>query len=232
MANFRSGIGQNLSADTLWDAAGDVAYATADATGAILTIGSTDEVLTVADGLPSWAAAGGGGATTREGGNTTEATTTSTSAVDLLSATSLTIAATEPFQLTACARKTTGASGRGILGWKENATVVWDAATGASSPGLYRTSITEQAENGSVDNRFSSRVTNYLSGKATGNFQSYTAAGVYVEGQFTLWHGGTDGDTVVHGTDEITSFIIRGEIADSDITLGVDEMHIYSFAIS
>ncbi len=43
------------------DATGDIYYRTAGGAFARLAIGSTDEVLTVASGLPSWAAASGGG---------------------------------------------------------------------------------------------------------------------------------------------------------------------------
>jgi hypothetical protein len=183
-------------------------------------------------GVLSWGAAGGG-ASTREGGNTTESTTTSTSAVDLISAASLTIAAAQPFQITAGARKTTGASGRGMLGIKENCTVIWDAETGAISAGIWRSGTGNAAENGSADNRFSSRVTNYVHGKGTGNFMNYDTSGAYVDTRFALTYAGICGDaTMVMGTDEITSFTIRGEIADSAITLGTDEFHIYSWAIS
>jgi len=43
------------------DATGDIYYRTAGGAFARLAVGSTDEVLTVASGLPSWAAAAGGG---------------------------------------------------------------------------------------------------------------------------------------------------------------------------
>ena len=57
MADFSGAAGQNLAEDTLWDAAGDVAYGTGSDTGAVLTIGSACDVLVVACGLPSWGTA-------------------------------------------------------------------------------------------------------------------------------------------------------------------------------
>ena len=48
------------------DATGDLYYRTAGGAFARLGIGATDQVLTVASGLPSWAAAGGGGLTLLE----------------------------------------------------------------------------------------------------------------------------------------------------------------------
>jgi len=57
MANFSGAVGQNLSEDTLWDAAGDLAYGTASDTAGILSIGDACEVLVVAGGLPSWGTA-------------------------------------------------------------------------------------------------------------------------------------------------------------------------------
>ncbi len=46
--------GGNIATDTLWAAAGDLAYASGNDAGAILGIGSAGQVLRVAAGLPAW----------------------------------------------------------------------------------------------------------------------------------------------------------------------------------
>ena len=53
MADFTSGA-PSLATDAAWNAAGDIVYATADDTAAILTVGSTNAVLQVTCGLPAW----------------------------------------------------------------------------------------------------------------------------------------------------------------------------------
>ena len=55
---------------------GDVLYSSGANTLARLAIGSTDDVLTVAGGVPTWASAGGGGAWTSEGTATASGDTT------------------------------------------------------------------------------------------------------------------------------------------------------------
>jgi hypothetical protein len=55
MANFSGAVGQNLSEDTLWDAAGDLAYGTGNDTSTVLAIGDACEVLKVScAGIPTW----------------------------------------------------------------------------------------------------------------------------------------------------------------------------------
>lgn len=50
-----------MVADTLWNAAGDIVYATGDNAGTILPIGTVGHVLTISAGtVPTWAAASGG----------------------------------------------------------------------------------------------------------------------------------------------------------------------------
>jgi hypothetical protein len=46
--------GASLATDVLWAAAGDIAYATANDTATVLTIGSAGDVLQVVAGLPAW----------------------------------------------------------------------------------------------------------------------------------------------------------------------------------
>jgi hypothetical protein len=50
-----------MATDPLWNAAGDIAYATGDDAGTVLPIGTVGHVLTVGAGtVPTWAAATGG----------------------------------------------------------------------------------------------------------------------------------------------------------------------------
>ena len=70
MADFTSAHVREISESPLWAAAGDILYATADDAGTVLTIGDTNAVLQVSDGLPAWSTgalavdSGGTGATT------------------------------------------------------------------------------------------------------------------------------------------------------------------------
>lgn len=45
-----------LATDSLWNAAGDIAYATGDNAGAVLPAGATGSVLRIVSGLPAWVA--------------------------------------------------------------------------------------------------------------------------------------------------------------------------------
>ena len=90
------------------------------------------------------------GGLTREGGNTTEATTTSTSAVDLVSITSLSVATGSPIDARGLARKSGGAASNGGIGLKINATVVSEANATAGHGGAVWTGSTnaDRAEAG------------------------------------------------------------------------------------
>jgi hypothetical protein len=172
------------------------------------------------------AAAGAGGATTREGGQTTEATTTSTSATDLLSATSLTLAAAEPFKFSVVGRKTSGAAENAALGYKLNTTVIAEAVATSRHP--YNTGTSNQAEDGGATVTVSSRVTNYTH-SAVGlrqNSVSATDAGVS-NGAVTDMNR-----SAPHPTVEITSLIMRGISDSASNTLGADELQVYSFSSS
>ena len=55
MAEFTSATaGGDITADSAWNAAGDIIYATADDTAAVLSIGDTNAVLQVSGGVPAW----------------------------------------------------------------------------------------------------------------------------------------------------------------------------------
>ena len=176
----------------------------------------------------SWASpAGGSGAVTRDGGQTTEATTTSTSAVDLLSATSLTVAALGPFTLVYDARKTSGAAARTACALKVNATVVGEAASLAN--GGWQGGAADQAENGMCWVNSGARLTNY-DGGMVGMFKVNLSA----DGTHQNTHINFDGlfDTADMLTVQITSLIIRGITLSASQTLGVDEMHVYEYGTS
>ena len=106
----------------------------------------TAKTLTDAEGL------------TRVGGNTTEATTTSTTAVDLLTATGLSIATNIPIFGLVSVRRTTGAASSNGFGVKLNTTVIGEAG---SSVSLVRTTATDQAEAHSANFWLGPRIANY-----------------------------------------------------------------------
>ena len=160
---------------------------------------------------------------TREGGNTTEATTTSTSAVDLLTATALTIAAAEPFIAVGAGRKTAVASA-GAIGLKLNTTTIAEAS--ASDDTVWVSTTTNQAESGPFDFIVAPRVTNYVT-PAVGRRVAYIAA------------GGASGSAVTSNlnrtaatapTAQITDVVLRALIASG--TVGTDEFHVYTMATS
>lgn len=176
-----------------------------------LAVGAANEVLSSDGTDPSWAAAGAG-AVTREGGNTTEATTTSTSAVDLLTAASLTLAALQPFYAVAALRRTSGAIAAASVGLKLNSTAVrsaqtWDSANDNNKPGW-------------VIYQGGPRLTSYT---LTGNMSF--GSGLDLSSNMLPW-------TVAAPTVEITALIVTAKVSDGDITMGADELHVYSFATS
>ena len=172
-------------------------------------------------GMP--AGGGAGGALTRVGGNTTEATTTSTSAVDLLSVASLTIATNEPIHCGVSGRKTTGATAAVALGLTLNATVVAEASTSS-------TRILVTNGNNAAQSRYSAfwlgpRLANYeLQGAGVALLSPTADTGVS--------QGGGPADSAAQPVAEITDLIIRGISNNALTTLGADELHIYSLANS
>ena len=199
-----------------------------DASGVIATVavGTAAQVLTSngAGAAPTFQAASSG-AITREGGNTTEATTTSTSAVDLISATGLTIAAVEAFQFILGARKTTGAAAAVALGLKINATLTADALTGGNKA-LYASGAGNLADEGTIEASFAGRVTNYLR-SGTGTFRVTSSTGV-PQGNDPFFPS----MTASIPNAEITDVVIRGVSGSASVTLGVDELQVYSMAAS
>lgn len=154
-------------------------------------------------------------ALTREGGNTTEATTTSSTAVDLLSATGLTIAALAPFRTIAVWRKASSASSsQAFLGWKLNTTTV--------AADLALSLNTTNAVNGYFEVVGGPRLTNYTQGGGMIGGRS--------EGGTGLISGGAT--TAAAPTAEITDVVLRAYVANDSPTVGFDEMHVYSQATS
>jgi hypothetical protein len=77
------GLKWAASSTSVMSGTGDVLYASGANTLARLGIGSTDDVLTVAGGVPTWAAAGGGATVSTQTIVPSGQTTTSTSPVDI-----------------------------------------------------------------------------------------------------------------------------------------------------
>ena len=152
-----------------------------------------------------------GVAVTREGGQTTEVTTSSTSTVDLLTAV-VSLAAAPPILGIANLRKTTGAVDDVKAGLKLNGVEV-------SSPNPC-TSTTNIARSGIIRWWLGGRVTDYLkAGQIIGEDDQ----------GFSFTNGISSNDIP---TATITAFIMRAKVDDSDITMGGDEMHVYSYASS
>ena len=196
-----------------------------DATEAVrLAVGADNEIVKVVTDILNYEAeaGGGGGAMTREGGNTTEATTTSTSAVDLLTASSLSIATDLTIHLVVAHRKTSGAANDTALGLKLNSTTTGEAITSVRAFGL--TSTTNQAESRFATCWIGPRLTNYnLQGSMVG-IASFKANDVAV--------GTEPSSTAAQPIATITDIVIRGITDSASNTLGVDELNVYSLARS
>ena len=163
--------------------------------------------------------AGAGGALTRVGGNTTEATTTSNTATDLMTISSISILGSTPWQLTGAARKTTGAAANAALGLTINATVVSEASSGGAT--FWRTGDGgDQITMGSFWLFFPSTLTSYTQG----------GINMYMERTNNIQAGVTG--TADASVATITTIVIRGVVANTSITVAVDEVHIYSYATS
>ena len=154
------------------------------------------------------------GAVTREGGNTTEATTTSTTAVDLLTASTLTIAVAEPILFGVSLRAVTNA---GFAGLKLNTTVVNEAAVVGSV-----LAVGPVASSGATLCYIGGRVTSYL----RGGTRIFSSSANIVTEAFDIFLDVADMPTV-----EITDVVIRG-IATGAGTTGADELQVYSLAAS
>ncbi len=195
-------------------AAGDAHHDEAHAVASHDTTATGAELDTLTDGsetaLHSHAPSG---AVTREGGNTTEATTTSTSTVNLLTAASLTIAATQFFLGIARLRKTAGAADYAQVNFRFNATSlmgahIWSRSTNAPGDSMLQMGA-------------GARLANYLT---SGRWGITTAAGAST--------GFLDAGSSNLPTVEVTDVIVIGWVHDANITMGADELQIYSFAAS
>jgi len=215
---------------------GDIIYADGTDTIARLAKGSADEVLTMGgSNAPTWAAASAG-AVTREGGNTTEATTTSYTATDLLSITSLTPDITENLICIAQIRNTApGAGADSAVGLKINSTINMEADITRSSLAQvgvrWATGADTIARAGSSFLLLGPQVTNYLSGVQSGYTSNQVSGGASAQ---SSWSRAQNFSADMPGA-AITSVIYRAEgedVTNPDPTIGIDEVHVYSLAVS
>ena len=163
-------------------------------------------------------------ALTRAGSNTTEATTTSTTAVDLITVSSLSIPALSPIRIEYVGRKTSGAAAVVKCGLKINSTVVGEAVVGASARG-YSASATDQAESGFAFIEIGPRLTSYVCGSHGMQKSAVTSSGAYALGSVLDDITGS----AVFPTVAITDVVIRGISNSALVTLAVDELHVYVF---
>lgn len=150
-------------------------------------------------------------AVTREGGNTTEATTTSTSLVDLLTASSLTVAVSEPVLAVASLRKSGGAANQSRAGVKLNTTAV--AADNNWANG------TDEAQSGHWSAKFTYGLTSYL------NAGVCHVVGPNGAGLFTRF-------ATSMPTATLTTVVVTALSNDALITTAADNLHVYSYAVS
>jgi len=217
LAKMAGGTDGNL---ITYDTSGNPAYVATGANDQVLTSNGPDTVPTF-----QAAAAGGGGAVAREGGNTTESTTTSTSVTDLHSVSSLTIAAATPFIVMSNGRKTAGSGPTAALGLKLNTTVISDASIGGGSF-LDMDQSTDEARDGNAWCWFGARVTNYLNpANHLGSAFTSSTGGVRDRNH------GAPFQSAPAPNAEITTVVLRGQ-STTNVTLGADECHIYSLAVS
>lgn len=238
--------GNALSNVDIADLAGgtDGELITWDASGvaAAVAVGTATHVLT-SNGVgvaPTFqAAAGGGGAVVREGGNLdgtgpyqndaeTEATTTSTSFVDLLSLTSLTIAAAQAAIVTAVGRKTDGASSSAGLFLKINSTALNTASGPGGTDIPWSAPNVDAAYEGSLFMVFSARVTNYLSSLDMMTHTTPTTPGANIR---TYLPTGVMYNSLFPNA-VISTIVLQGISDSASQTLGADEAHAYSLAAS
>jgi len=212
---------------------GSILYGNPSGVTTVLGQGTTDQVLTSDGNDISWECAGGGGARTREGGDTTEATTSSTSAMDIIAVGSLNIEATEPIVTQYVARKEAGALFGASTGLALNNTTIAEPTAlyscGCRATGWAGTK-TDRAENGGASIYLGPRLTNY-----TGFAISEGTTKKSVHGaDNNIATGSASRMTVTANmpTATITDVDIRGITGHACITLGVDEMHVYSWATS
>ena len=174
----------------------------------------------------TWAAVSS--AISREGGTTSEATTTSTSAMDLITISSLTIAAASPWTMTSLWRKTTGHASAASGGLKivADSTVVTGESTTAAT--LWQSGTSNLAEDGGTDTTVGAKVTNYLASNAQNNIVSRNSS----SGGFTYGNVGTLTKDAVFPVGQTTSIVLRANSGNASVTTGSDEVHIYVLSVS
>ena len=175
----------------------------------------------------TWAAVAAS-AISREGGTTSEATTTSTSAMDLITMSSLTIAAASPWTMTSLWRKTTGHASAASGGLKivADSTVVTGESTTAAT--LWQSGTSNLAEDGGTDTTVGAKVTNYLASNAQNNIVSRNSS----SGGCTYGNVGTLTKDAVFPVGQTTSIVLRANSGNASVTTGSDEIHIYVLSVS
>ena len=151
---------------------------------------------------------------TRAGGNTTEATTTSTTSVSLIATSSLSITTGIPVHAMCMLRKTTGAAATASVGFMVNAVeltapVAWTNADNA-------------AYVGSSSARFQSAAN-----------VEYTGGGRFErggQGQPATITELANANLIPVAT--LTSVTFRALVGSASITMGADEMQVYTYAVA
>jgi len=171
----------------------------------------------------TWAA-GGGGAVAHEGSQTTDAGTTSTSAVDLLSVSSLSIAATTHIWAAASVRQTAN-SGRVVgFGIKLNTTVISEAESSYNQSDLLWVGEQSVAISGAFLMHMGSRVANFLDGKTRMSSRAKSSTildlGMSLRAENNM------------PTATITAVVTRAVCQATAIAAAADEMHVYTLAVS
>ena len=162
-----------------------------------------------------------GSAVTRIAGDTGEATTTSTGDTDLLTIGSLSVPVTTPLHYILDCRKSTGYADDARAGLKINATKIGGRT-------LWETGANNEAQSGVAHGIMGSRVTNYFAGMSLGIGAAYKTD--LTRRQVSIYPNQNDSNAQPDAT--CTSWIVVGSVANSGITLGVDEVHLYTMAVS
>ena len=171
-----------------------------------------------------------GSVVTREGGNLTEGTSTSTSPADILGNASLSIGAIEPGRVIFAGRKTSGAVADGSAGVKINNSVVISVpATSSTTHFAWGSADTNEAQNGPGGFHIAPRVTNYLNSSAGAGVCGYAPVG---GGQSSTMTGVQLNDDAGYPNAEIDDITLQVIVQSSSITIGLDELHVYSLVSS
>ena len=197
---------------------------TYDASGNPVAVGpGTDgQVLTsTGAGSPPAFETASSGAVTRIAGDTNEATTTSTGDTDLLTLGRLSVPVTTPIHYILDCRKSTGYADDARAGLKINATKIGGRT-------LWETGANNEAQSGVAHGIMGSRVTNYFGGISLGIGAAYKTD--LTRRQVSIYPNANDSNAQPDAT--CTSWIVVGSVANSGITLGVDEAHLYTMAVS